>query len=97
MVHVVIAQFTIKAELMAEFCELMKGEMGFSKTRAYEGMRELVVCVEGNVMTLYERWDAKSNWEAYMAWRGENGFADLAGKFFDGEPSFIHTTVDESL
>ena len=60
-------------------------------------MRELVVCAEGNVMTLFERWDAKSNWEAYMAWRGENGFADLAGKFFDGEPSFIHTTVDESL
>ena len=47
--------------LSSESHEKEASGLGFNKTRVYEGMRELVVCVEGNVMTLYERWDAKSS------------------------------------
>ena len=90
-----IATFTVHPELVGEFKEWLTGENGVKVTRGYKGAREITVCwgaEEGkeNVVTIFERWDKKSSFEAYFAWRGETGLGALAEKFFAAPPVFTH-------
>ena len=100
MSHAVFAIFTVKPDLMTEFKEFMKGENGLIKTRGFAGCREITCSIggeENNIFQVSEKWTSKAEFEAYSAWRGETGFADLAAKFFAEPPVFHHATIDVSL
>lgn len=59
-------------------------------TRAYEGC--LGIDVYGNMddganLVLYERWESRSHYDKYLAWRQETGVVDQLGGFLAGPPS----------
>lgn len=41
-------------------------------------------------VVLWEKWAARSNHEAYMAWRTETGMMDIIGPLVAGPPRFMY-------
>ena len=77
----------------------MRSENGLQVTRGFKGCREILTSINTDnnlIMHIHERWVSKADWEAYFAFRGENGFADIAAKFFDAPPVFVHS-VDSGI
>lgn len=90
------AEFFVSPERTDEFLELLK--QALPDTRGFDGCRLVETYVDqdqpGHVY-LIEQWAERSNHEAYLEWRIENGMMDLIGPFvtapleiryFDGHP-----------
>ena len=39
---------------------------------------------------LWEKWETREHYEAYLAWRMETGMMEMIGPFLDGAPEFTH-------
>lgn len=83
------ADFFIKPERADEFLEVLRGAL--PDTRAYDGCESIETYVDqdtpGHVL-LIERWAARSNHEAYLSWRVEQGMVEVLADFFTAPAQF---------
>ncbi len=42
------------------------------------------------LIVLWERWDSRPDYEAYLSWRMETGFMEALGPFMEGDPVFSY-------
>ena len=78
----------------AEFLEILLPAL--ADTRAYEGCELVETYVDQDnpdLVMLWEKWAARENHEAYLAWRVETGMIDLIGPLMAGEPRFVHLSA----
>jgi len=95
MSHTVIAEFACNKGKGAGFLEILKGAL--PDTRAFEGCELIEIYTDEDNpdrVLLYEKWATRENHGAYMAWRGENGMADMLGPFMSGMPEITHLTSE---
>jgi quinol monooxygenase YgiN len=67
-------------------------------TRAFEGCELIEAYTDADnpdTIMLWERWATRENYEAYMAWRQENGMAEMLGPFMSGMPEITHLSPHE--
>jgi quinol monooxygenase YgiN len=91
MSHTVIAEFECNAGKGAGFLEVLKDAL--SDTRAFEGCELVEIYTDSDnpdCILLFEKWATRENHGAYMAWRGENGMAEMMGPFMSGMPKVTH-------
>ena len=85
---VVVLETQTKAEHVEDAKAFLQGSL--KETRAYDGCRGVEVIENmdkpGNLI-LYERWDTREKYEAYLAWRLESGVMDSFAAMLEGEPS----------
>jgi len=85
----VYVEFPIHPEKFEEFAGLLRGAL--SDTRARQGFIDISVHVDQDKpgrTVLWERWESRSDYEAYLQWRTETGFLDTVGPYLCGEPVF---------
>lgn len=91
MAHTVIVEFKCNAGKGAGFLATLKE--GLRDTRAFEGC-ELVEPYSDSDnpdrIILYEKWATRENHGAYMAWRAENGMAEMMAEFVSDAPQITH-------
>ncbi|SHH06572.1 Quinol monooxygenase YgiN [Jatrophihabitans endophyticus] len=86
----VILDMTIKPELLDEF--LQRFDENLPDSRAFEGCEYVdvytaddnearVVCIEG--------WTSLERFQAYGAWRAEQGDVEAFQKYYDGVPNLV--------
>ena len=66
---------------------------GLSDTRAFEGNISINTFVDQDNpdrIVLWEKWETRENYEAYLAWRTETGMFEGLEPFLTGPPEFIH-------
>jgi len=91
MSHTVIADFKCNAGKGKGFLEILQG--GLEDTRAFEGCELIEIYTDADDpdhIFLFEKWTTRENHTAYMAWRTENGMAEMIGPFMAGMPGMIH-------
>ena len=87
----VSVDLSIKSERLDEFMGILRGAL--PDTRARKGFQSLSVHQDqerpGRIY-LWERWDSRPDYDAYLNWRMETGFMDALGPFVEGEPVFSY-------
>lgn len=84
MSHTVIVEFPCNPGKGAEFLQFL--DQALVDTRAFEGCELVEVYTDQDnpdLILLWEKWAAKSNQEAYLAWRMETGLGDALGPYMD--------------
>jgi quinol monooxygenase YgiN len=78
------------------FKALMNDPNGVPTTRAFPG-NILFECTsdinDETTIRIYEKWESKDAWDAYMKFRGETGFADKLSSFISAPPQFIPVSL----
>jgi len=90
MSHTVLVEFTCAEGKGAEFLQMLLPSL--ADTRAYEGCELVETYTDAanpDRIILWEKWAAKSNQEAYLAWRMETGMGDAIGPFMAAPPAFV--------
>tara|TARA_B110000014_G_C20088344_1_gene569500 strand:- start:1178 stop:1468 length:291 start_codon:yes stop_codon:yes gene_type:complete len=93
MSHTVYLEFDCTESKGADFLEVLLPAL--SDTRAFEGCISVETFVNADApdtVFLWEKWETRSNQEAYMQWRVETGLLDLIGPFMAGAPRIAHLT-----
>ena len=90
--HTITAKFTVKEDQIEAFEAFFKDEKtGFHFTRSQSGCKYIeVVKAEGGVYLVWEKWNAKADWETYVAARQTLGHFDTMGPMFAAAPEFAH-------
>jgi quinol monooxygenase YgiN len=91
MAIVATAEFFMKPEKAEEFVSMLQAAL--PDTRAYEGCEGVETHInqdDPNHLFLIERWGARSDHEAYLAWRAETGMMDTVGDYLSGPPKFTY-------
>jgi quinol monooxygenase YgiN len=74
------------------FKSLMCDPNGVPTTRAFPG-NILFECTydlnDETTIRIYEKWENKEAWDAYMKFRSETGFADQLSSFVAAPPQFV--------
>ncbi len=94
MSHTVLGEFLCSPGKGAEFLEIFLPAL--ADTRAFEGCELVETYTDQDnpdVVILWEKWAARENHEAYLAWRMETGMLDLIGPFMAAEPRFVHLSA----
>ena len=85
---VVLLEMQIKPGSVNEVNAFLKDNL--ADTRGYEGCQGLDVydnMDETGNLVVYERWDSRSHYEKYLAWRTETGTMDRVGAMLKAPPS----------
>ncbi len=91
MSHTIVAEFLCSPGKGGEFLELLLPSL--SDTRAFEGCELVETYTDQDnpdLVVLWEKWAARGNQEAYLAWRLETGMLDAIGPFMAAAPRFVH-------
>ena len=99
MVHTVIAMFTFKEGAKSEFLDILHSDNGISVTRNWEGCQsiELYESQENpNVVTIWQKWDDKSNHESYVQMRKDSGMFDKLHEMTEDIAIHPLSVIDES-
>ncbi len=91
MSHTALVEFQCAPGKGAEFLEILLPAL--ADTRAYEGCESIEAYVDQDnpdLVVLWEKWAARENHQAYVAWRTETGLLDVIGPFMAEPPRFIH-------
>ena len=67
-------------------------------TRAFEGNISIETYLDQDNpdrIVLWEKWETREHYEAYLAWRMETGMMEMIGPFLDGAPEFIHLVAQD--
>ena len=91
----VTIQLPVQPAKVDELVELFKKVL--PDTRSYKGCESVVLhqSQDDAVLFLYEQWAARSDQEAYMAWRTETGLIAQIVDKLAGAPTFgFYDTVD---
>ena len=80
----IIAEFKVKPDKMASFKEFMASALG--DTRAFSGFIKLEILEDRSESILFaiSEWESHEAYDAYVAWRLENGAADLLEEYLIG-------------
>tara|TARA_R110001599_G_scaffold140340_1_gene320353 strand:- start:2177 stop:2476 length:300 start_codon:yes stop_codon:yes gene_type:complete len=73
----VIAEFPAAEGKFVELCETMRAAL--PDTRAFDGCEEVTTLIDDQheTLMLVERWASHDHYDRYLAWRVENGLAEL--------------------
>jgi quinol monooxygenase YgiN len=96
MSHTVMVELTCLPGLGQEYVETMLPLLG--DTRAFEGCELVEVYADqdnSDKVFLWEKWAARSDQEAYLAWRTETGTLQDMNRFLATDPRFIHLSPSE--
>ncbi len=78
------------------FKALMSDPNGVATTRAFPG-NILFECTydlnDETTVRIYEKWENKESWDAYMKFRSETGFADQLSSFVSAPPQFFPVSL----
>jgi len=91
MTHTVYLEFDCAEGKGVEFLDVLLPAL--ADTRAFEGCISVETFVNADApdtVFLWEKWEERSNQEAYMVWRVETGLLDLIGPFMAGPPKIAH-------
>ncbi len=82
---------SIKPERVDEFIGILREALPDTRTR--KGFQSITVHRDqdrsGRIF-LWERWDTRPDYEAYLNWRMETGFMEALGPFLEGDPVFSY-------
>ena len=93
----VVLEFQTTADQVDAVKDLFRAVL--ADTRAYEGFESLTVHQDVDDPTsflVWEQWETRPHYEAYLAWRTETGVLDKLVAMLTGEPSirfFDHVGV----
>jgi quinol monooxygenase YgiN len=92
----VTLQFQVKPDRVDDVIDFIRKAL--PETRSYAGFESIVLHQHADDPTkflFYEQWAARSNYDAYLAWRTETGVLGQLSEMLAGEPSFdFYETVD---
>ncbi len=91
MTHTVYLEFDCAESKGVEFLDVLLPAL--ADTRAFEGCVSVETFINADApdtVFLWEKWEERSNQEAYMVWRVETGLLDLIGPFMAGPPKIAH-------
>ena len=91
MTHTVYLEFDCAEGKGVEFLDVLLPAL--ADTRAFEGCISVETFINADApdtVFLWEKWEERSNQEAYMGWRVETGLLDLIGPFMAGPPKIAH-------
>ena len=94
MSHTALAEFACQAGKGAEFLDLLLPAL--ADTRAFKGCEMIETYTDQDnpdLIVLWEKWATRGDYEAYLAWRLENGMLELIGPFVAGPPRFVHLST----
>lgn len=82
----VTLEMPANADTLDEFLQLLKEIL--VDTRAYSGCEKVETYVDQATKSVFlvEQWATSEHQQAYLGWRMESGFSDLAGPFLTGAP-----------
>jgi len=79
-----------------EFKDLMTDPSGIPTTRGFPG-NILFECTlditDETIVRIYEKWENKEAWDAYMKFRSDSGFAAKLSSFVAKPPQFIPVSL----
>ena len=91
-----VAIIKIAEESVDAFKALMNDPNGVPTTRAFPG-NILFECTsdinDETTIRIYEKWENKDAWDAYMKFRGGTRFADQFSSFVSAPPQFIPVSL----
>ncbi|MCP4907885.1 MAG: hypothetical protein GY910_23175 [bacterium] len=96
MSHTVIADFKCNEGRGAGFLKTLQEAL--PDTRAFEGCELVEVYTDADNadrIFLYEKWATRENHGAYMAWRAENGMAEMMGPYISDAPQIVHLKSED--
>lgn len=94
MSHTTLVEFPCAAGKGAELLEILLPAL--ADTRAYEGCEGVETYTDQDnpdLVVLWEKWAARSNQEAYLAWRVETGLLDVVGPLLGGDLRVVHLSA----
>jgi quinol monooxygenase YgiN len=77
-----IALFKMQEGKGKDLVEFFLSPKGLDVTRAYKGCIQFDVFTEVNdpdAVRIYEKWESKEDWDAYIQFRGQSGEMDFHG------------------
>jgi quinol monooxygenase YgiN len=95
-VYAQIALFKMQEGKGKDLVEFFLSPKGLGVTRAYKGCIQFDVLTEVNdldAVRIYEKWESKEDWEAYVQFRGQSGEMDFLKTMLASEPVFIPCAV----
>ena len=96
MAHTVYLEFKCTEGKGKEFLEVLLPAL--THTRAFSGCISVETYSNSDApdtVFLWEKWESRSDQEAYMTWRVETGMLDLIGPFVAGPPSIVHLDAED--
>jgi len=96
MSHTVIAEFNCQEGVGEPFLAGLLPAL--AETRAFEGCESVETYTDAenpDRIFLWEKWTARENQEAYLAWRFETGMIDQMAPAMASPPRFIHLTSQD--
>jgi quinol monooxygenase YgiN len=91
-----VAVIKLADNSVGDFKALMTDPSGVSTTRAFPG-NILFECthdiVDDTIVRIYEKWENKEAWDAYMKFRSDSGFAAKLSSFVAEPPQFIPVSL----
>lgn len=94
MSHTTLVEFPCAPGKGAEFLAMLLPAL--ADTRAYEGCEGVETYTDQDnpdLVLLWEKWAARSNQEAYIAWRVETGMLEAFGPFLAGEVRIVQLSA----
>ncbi len=95
---IVNLQLKIKAGKRQAFLDWFNGVL--PDTRNYDGCSEVNLCflaAEPEAVDVISKWESQEKYDAYLAWREEDGTLSKLGEFVSEEPAFRFLTVDRQF
>jgi len=95
---IVNLQLKVKPEKREEFIEWFYGLL--PDTRNYDGCSELNACSiagEPNAVDAVSKWESQDKYDAYLAWREEDGTLAILADYLSEEPIFRFLTVEKQF
>jgi quinol monooxygenase YgiN len=91
-----IALFKMQEGKGKDLVEFFLSPKGLDVTRAYKGCIQFDVLTEVNdpdAVRIYEKWESKEDWDAYIQFRGQSGEMDFLKTMLAAEPLFVPCVV----
>jgi quinol monooxygenase YgiN len=95
---IVNLQLKINPEKRQAFLEWFNSVL--PDTRNYDGCSELHLCflaAEAEAVDVISKWESQEKYDAYLAWREEDGTLTKLAEFLSEEPAFRFLTVDKQF
>ena len=95
---IVNLQLKIKPEKRDEFISWFTGIL--PDTRNYDGCSEVNLCslaLEEVAVDVISKWESQEKYDAYLAWRDEDGTLAMLGDFVSADPAFRFLTIDQEF
>jgi quinol monooxygenase YgiN len=93
---IVNLQLKVKPDMRGDFLDWFHALL--PDTRNYDGCSELSACslsAEPESVDVISKWESQEKYDAYLAWREEDGTLTELAQFLSQDPVFRFLTVDK--